>query len=308
MTDERERDGVALDKAPEPPRFEDVMAPVALPRKRPPLPAVLGGIAAIVVVVALVITIVVVKPFSLLRGTDYRSGISQVAQLQNDYNAIAESLDRSLIFLASQSSAYDASAVAEVKQDTAKLRKSLESSARLRVVNKDEDVNAAYGLYERQATRFLDVANNLASSAKALSEAKTTCEATPSGTVFDADYASEYEQYIPSCRDKINQLAKAPAKVVAEFATTLSDSLDKTSDIIGQLQSIGSSVGISTGSATGQQLTQLSSQLVDLDISAGMFSDFHDRLRQTRDNASPAKPLARLKTALEQGYRSKSGK
>ncbi len=309
MTDEQDKGDVAAEQELYVPRFEDLVAPAKLPRRRPPLSAVLGGVVACIVVIALVVVIAVVKPFSSLRAADYASGTSQVSDLQTRYNAVSDSIDQSLIFLASQSSQYDSTAVSDVKKYTGELRKSIDSFGRLRVANKDEDVNAAYGLYERQAERFIDLANNLAESAKALFDAKTACDAIPSGTVFEADYTSEYEQYVSVCRASVDNLAKAPAKVVTEFAATLSSTLDQTNDVLNQLKAIGSPVGISTGSATGQQLTQLSSQMVDLDISSGMFGEFYsDKLQQTRDSASPAKLLDRLQTALEQGYDSTSKK
>lgn len=309
MTDEQDKGEEAAEKALYVPRFDDLVAPVKLPRRRPPLSAVLGGTVACIVAIALVVVIAMVKPFSSLRAADYASGASQASDLQTRYNAVSESLDQSLIFLVSQSSQYDSTAVSDVEKHTDELRKSIDSFAQLRVTNKDEEVNAAYSLYERQAESFIELANNLAQSAKALSETKTACDATPSGTVFDANYTSEYEQYVSSCRASVDNLAKAPAKVVTEFAATLSSTLDQTNDVLNQLKDIGSPVGISTGSTKGQQLTQLSSQLVDLDISSGMFSEFYsDKLQQTLDNASPAKPFDRLKTALEQGYASVSKK
>ncbi len=308
MADEQDRGKEAAQEALCVPRFEDLVAPVALPRKRPPLPAVLGGVVACVVAIVLVATIAVVRPFTSLRASDYASGASRVEVLQDRYEAVSSSLDQALAFLLSQSSQYDSAAVANVSKYTGELRKSIDSFGRLKVANKDEQVNAAYTLYERQAEQFIDFANNLAKSTKVLSQVKDACDDTVSGTAFDEDYASEYEQYVAVCRTSVSSLTDAPSKVVTEFATTLSNALDQTSDVLNQLNDIGSPVGISTGSATGQQLAQLSSQLVDLDIPS-MFSEFYaNKLQQTRDSASPAKLLERMQTALEQGYESASKK
>lgn len=308
MTDEQDKGKEAAQEALYVPRFEDLVAPVTLPRKRPPLPAVLAGVVACIVAVALVVAIAVVRPFTSLRASDYTSGVSRAKDLQARYEAVSSSLDQSLAFLLSQSSQYDSTAVSNVSTYASELRKSIDSFARLKVANRDEEVNAAYTLYERQAEQFIEFANNLAKSAKVLSEVKDACDDTVSGTTFDEDYASEYEQYVAVCRASVDNLSEAPAKVVTEFATTLSDALDQTSDVLNQLNDIGSPLGISTGSATGQQLTQLSSQLVDLDIPS-MFSEFYaDKLQQTRDSASPAKLLERVQTALEQGYESTSKK
>lgn len=308
MTDEQDRGEEAAQEALYVPQFEDLVAPVKLPRRRPPLLAVLGGVVACIAAIALVVAIAVVRPFTSLRASDYSSGISRANDLQARYEAVASSLDQSLAFLLSQSSQYDSTAVSNVSTHASELRKSIDSFARLKVANRDEEVNAAYTLYERQAEQFIEFANNLVKSTKVLSEVKDACDDTVSGTAFDEDYASEYEQYVAVCRASVDSLTEAPAKVVTEFATTLSDALNQTSDVLNQLNDIGSPLGISTGSATGQQLTQLSSQLVDLDIPS-MFSEFYaDKLQQTRDSASPAKLLERVQTALEQGYESTSKK
>lgn len=289
----------------EAPDFDTLVAPVELPRRRPPALAVAGIVVAVVAVIALVAVLVVVRPFGSVRASDYSAGTQKTVAMQQQYEKTSAAIDDALGFLYSQDTAYDAQKVSKLKVQATKLRESAASFADLRA-NKDADVSAAYESYVRQADRFAELSANLADSAEALSTMNDACGNTPSGTVYDSDFATQYEQYIASCRTSAEPLAKAKAKVVSEFSGTLTQSLDQMASVIEQIKALGDPSAIKSGSGQAQQLQSLSSQLVDLDASSGAINDFQDKLRQSRENANPSTLLQKLNATLKQGYEAQS--
>lgn len=289
----------------EAPDFDTLVAPVELPRHRPPAVAVIGAAIAVVVVIALIVTLVVVRPFGSVRASDYSEGTKRTVAMQRQYEKTSAAIDDALGFLYTQGVGYDAAKADALKTQAAKLRESAASFADLRA-NKDTAVAAAYASYVRQADRFADMSANLADSAEALSMMNDVCGNTPSGTVYDSDFTAQYEQYIASCRTSTESLAKAKAKVVSEFSGTLTQSLDQMAAVVDQIKALGDISAISSGSDQAQQLQELSAQLVDLDASSGAINDFQDKLRQSRENANPSTLLQKLNAVLKQGYEERS--
>ncbi|MBT1180484.1 hypothetical protein JS531_00520 [Bifidobacterium sp. CP2] len=287
------------------PDFDELVAPVDLPRRRPPLPWVVGAVIAVIVVVAVVAGVIVVRPFSAVRAADYSAGTSQTSALQKKYVAASTAVDDALSFLYAQDGSYDADKAVALKQKAVALRKAVKAFGSERAM-RDQNVADAYDAYSRQALHFVDLATNLADSAKPLSDALSVCNATPSATIYDDDFTSQYEQYISACGESVKTLNKAPAKVVTDLADTMASNLSSMTDIINQMKGIGNASSLSSGSSQLQQLQDLSSQLVDLDLSSGALTDFSDKLRQARDNADPTALLKKLNTVLKQGYEEKS--
>ncbi|MBT1173854.1 hypothetical protein JS528_11035 [Bifidobacterium sp. MA2] len=320
MTDEQgksasddERDGDAVDIVPldaagmhsplEIPDFDDLVRPVKLRRRRPAVSTVIGSVVAIVVVIAVVAAVVMLKPFSAVHASDYSAAAQQTSTMAKQYQNTTVALDEALQFLYSQDSSYSADKVKTLKAQASKLGRSVDAFADLRAV-KDDDVAAAYSTYATQARHFVRLSENLADSAKPLSAMVTACSTTPSGTMYDDDFYTKYEQYISTCKTAAGALDNVKAQVVAEFSGTLTTTLDQMSDVIAQMKAIGSPSSYSTGSEQGQQLQDLSSQLVDLDTSYGAVNTFQDQLSQARENADPTALLNRLNTAIQQGYAS----
>lgn len=287
------------------PDFNALMAPVDIPRRRPSIVVVAGAVVAALVVIALVVTLVVIRPFGSVRAADYVAGTKQTVAMQRQYDKTSSAIDDALGFLYSQDTAYDAQKVSVLKVQATKLRESAASFVDLKA-NRDANVSAAYDSYARQADRFAELSTNLAASAEALSTMNDACGDTPSGTVYDSDFTAQYEQYIASCRTATEPLAKAKAKVVSEFSSTLTQSLDQMTAVIDQIKALGAPSSISSGSDRAQQLQTLASQLVDLDASSGAINDFQDKLRQSRENANPSTLLQKLNTALKEGYAEQS--
>lgn len=291
----------------ESPAFDELIAPVELPRRRPPLRMVVATVIAVVAVVALIAAIAVIRPFGTVRASDYSEGAKRTVALQKRYEATSAAIDDALGFLYSQDTAYDAAKVSALKVQATKLRDSADDFGNLKVTRND-DVAAAYASYQRQAIRFAELSTNLAESAQALSAMNDACGSTPSGTVYDDDFTAQYEQYIASCRTSTDALGKAKAKVVSEFSVTLTQSLDQMTDIVNQIKTIGSPNALDSDSEQMTQLQNLSAQLVDLDTSAGAINEFQDKLRQSRENADPSTLLKKLNAVLQEGYDAQSNK
>ncbi|NEG56224.1 hypothetical protein [Bifidobacterium platyrrhinorum] len=289
------------------PDFESLVAPVRLPRRRPPLPAVLGVVVAVIAVVALVATLAIVRPFGSVRASDYSEATKLTVTMQKQYEKTSSAIDDALGFLYSQDAAYDKTKAAKLKAQAKRMRASAASFADLKA-NKDETVSAAYDAYLRQATRFADLSSDLADSAESLSGMAQVCNDTPSGTMYDSDFTAQYEQYITSCRTSTASMAKAKAKVVSDFAGTLNQTLDQMTDVVNQMKAIGNASDFDSNSDQIRQLQSLSSQLVDMDASSGAINDFQDKLRQTRENSNPTTALQKLNDALQQGYDEQSSK
>lgn len=287
----------------ETPDFDDLIRPVRLKRKRPPLGAVIGTIAGIVVVIAVVVALVVLKPFSAVHHSDYASAAQQTSTMAKQYANTSAAIDDALRFLYAQDASYDETKAATLKTQAAKFGKSIDAFADMRAV-KDTEVSAAYDSYATQAKHFVKLSENLADSAEPLSDMVKACGATPSGTMYDADFYTKYEQYIATCRTAATALDDAKAQIVSEFSATLVQDLDKMTAIIDQMKAIGSPSQYSASSEKGKQLQDLSTQLVDLDTSYGAVNAFQEQLQQARENADPTQLLTKLDDVIQLKYRS----
>lgn len=285
----------------ESPSFDDLVRPVALKRRRPPVATMVASAVAAVLVVVMIVVLVVVKPFSAVRSSDYSLAAEKAATLAKQYESTSEAIDKALAFLYTQGSTYDASAVKALKAKASTFGGSVDAFGDLRAV-KDENVSDAYDAYATQARHFVKLSENLADSVKLLSSMVEACGQAPSGTMYDTDFTTKYEQYIATCRVAAVSLDDAKAQVVSEFAASLVADLDQMSGIITQMGQIGSPSQYSTSSDQGKLLQDLSSQLVDLDTSYGAVNTFQEQLRQVRDNADPTAQLNKLDTAIQQGY------
>lgn len=288
----------------ESPSFDDLVRPVALKRRRPPVSTVVAAAVAAVLVVVMIVVLVVVRPFAAVRSSDYTLAAQRTATMAKQYRNTSAAIDEALKFLYTQGSSYDEAKVKALRTQAAKFHKSVDAFGDLRVV-KDEKVSAAYDTYATQAKHFATLSTNLADSVKPLSAMVQACGQAPSGTMYDTDFTSKYEQYISTCRTAAVALDDAKAQVVSEFAASLVQNLDQMSSIITQMNEIGSPSQYSTSSEQGKLLQDLSSQLVDLDTSYGAINTFQEQLRQTRENADPTALLNKLDTAIQQGYEGK---
>ncbi|KAA8817490.1 hypothetical protein EMB92_02710 [Bifidobacterium callitrichos] len=306
-----ERNGSQVDIVPldapgmrspiEAPDFDELIRPVELKRRRPPLSAIIGTIVAVIAVVAVVVALIVLKPFSAVRASDYSTAAQQTSTMAKQYAATSAAVDDAFKFLYAQGVSYDASKEQTLKAQASKLGKSVDAFADLRAA-KDPDVLAAYTVYATQAKHFVRLSENLADSAQPLSAMVTACGKTPSGTMYDADFITNYEQYIATCKAAVEPLDDAKAQVVSEFSSTLGQTLDQMTAIINQMKAIGDPSSYSSSSDQGKQLKDLSSQLVDLDTSYGALNTLQEQLRQSRENADPTALLDKLNVAIQQGY------
>ena len=287
------------------PDFTDIVAPVKLPNRRPPLRYVVSGVVGAVLVVALVVTLALTRPFSSVAAADYSEASKSAAALQTEYESVSASIDDALGFLYAQDVSYDAAKSETLKRKAAKFVKSVDAFAALKA-NRDKAVSGAYDTYTRQAKHFADLADDLAGSAEALSAMASACGAAPSGTMYDSDFYAQYEAYVSSCRAAVEPLAQAPAAVAEEFSGTLSSLLDQMADVVAQMQALGAISDFASSSEEAQRLQDLSAQLVDLDASYGATNEFQDLLQQARANADPTSALTALSDMLRQGHDAKS--
>lgn len=283
------------------PAFEDLVRPVKLKRRRPSPATVIAALVTVMAVVAVIAGVVVLKPFSAVRSSDYSAAAQQASTMARQYRNTSTSIDEALKFLYSQDASYDASKVKALKTQAAKLGRSVDAFADLRAMN-DADIAAAYSAYATQARHFVRLSENLADSAEPLSTMVSECGKTPSATMYDDDFTAKYEQYISTCKTAAGALDNVKAQVVSEFSATLIKTLDQMDGIIGQMQQIGSPSLYSSTSENGKLLQELSTQLVDLDTSYGAVNTFQEQLRQTRENADPTALLNKLDAAIQQGY------
>lgn len=285
----------------ETPDFDDLIRPVPLKRRRPSVPAVIGTLVAVVLVIAMIAALVILKPFSAVRASDYSAAAQQASTMAKQYQNTSTAIDEALKFLYSQDASYSAAKTKALRTQAARFSRSVDAFADLRAV-KDPDVSAAYDTYATQARHFARLSENLADSAQPLHAMVTACGKTPSGTMYDSDFTDKYERYIATCKAAAEPLDDAKAQVVSEFSSSLVQTLDKMSDVITQMKQIGSPSLYPTSSEKGKLLQDLSSQLVDLDTSYGAVNTFQEQLRQSRDNADPTALLDKLDTAIQQGY------
>ena len=281
------------------PSFESLMAPVPLPRRRPPLPAVIGAVVGVVLVIALVVALVVMRPFSGVHAADYAQASRATAALQSDYEATDAAVEDLVVFLYGGAS-HDPARADVVRDRTKAYRAHIAAFAGLRA-HRDDAVAAAYETYRLQAVHYADLADGLADAAGDLNQAVAVCGAQPADTVTDDAFAADVTGYIASCRAAADAVSAAPTGVVSDFGDALTAVLDQMAQLVAEVQTTADPANGMTSSARAAAMRDLATRYVDLDMQSGTIGAFRTTLDDTRAKADPGEALRHLDAVLTAG-------
>ena len=285
-----------------PPQFERIVAPRPLPKRAWDW-RIFAVIGAALVVLALAVALVVVRPFSSVRASYYAQAGQKTVSMSEAFAKTSAAFTSAYSFI--YSTPIDSTAV-DTSEFTAAVKEfdqQVDEFADERAM-RDEEVKASYDSYQLQAKQYVKLMNALAESASGLAQAASVCVQTPTVGEGDSDYYDLYEQYVADCRSNLEPLAQSQASVIQTYANNGVATLNQMTDVINQMKAIGSFSAATT--AQYQQLSSLADQLVDLDAGYGALSTFQSDLQQAEEASNPTQTLQELNTLLTTKYQEKS--
>lgn len=281
------------------PDFNELIAPVDLPRRRIPAAAIWGGGLLAALVIALVAMLLILRPFSGANAADYSQALDRTSALHEDYTAASNAIDDAYSFMYSISGQADAASNDDLGKAADALESDIDAFKELRVVQRNETVAAAFDLYKRQGRYFAQMAHDLADSAQPLSDVFAACNTVPSLNVNDTASVDDFALYITNCRAAADTLSRAASQTVADHGATVVATMDQMNTLVAQVREVSASTTLRR-SERASQLESLSDQIIDLTDPYEQVSTLQDSLDQARVNADPTELLQRLDDALRQ--------
>ncbi|OZG62507.1 hypothetical protein BLEM_1053 [Bifidobacterium lemurum] len=284
-----------------PASFDRLVAPRPLPKR--PLKWPVFVVPAAIVVIAALVFVMVVRPFSSVRAAHYAQASQLTSTMSESYVETSTAFTNAYSFLYSNEIDPTTVDATELTSTVKTFDEQVDDFADARAMS-DQDVASAYANFQRQAKQYVKLMNALADSAGTLAQSSAVCVETPTVAEGDSDYYEQYETYIANCRSNVEALTQSEASVLQEYASTTVQNLDQMTSIINQMRTIGD---FSTAtSAEYQELSALADQLIDLDTGYGALNDFQVDLQQAVENVNPMEMLQELNTLLGDKYQEKS--
>ncbi|NEG96152.1 hypothetical protein GFD17_05155 [Bifidobacterium sp. SMB2] len=258
-----------------------------------------GGVIVLAVIIALVAFFVLQggKP----KAEDYTSAMTTISKFSTKQSAVQTKIADVYSATYKGGNTFTEDDVTKVKEKVKDYKDTVDAFKDNKVM-KDEKVKEKYDAYVKAVDSYGTYANNLAESAKPMSDAIQVCDDEPSSSTYSASFASKYNEYLSNCIAKLDTLSKVPDKSIAQFGTDMKDHASKISNVVKQLAALGDPTKIEYGSAAYDKYDDLVDQLYDLSSTSDITTDFSENLREAEDKASPQDEYNALDSALQDGF------
>ncbi|WP_127920921.1 hypothetical protein [Bifidobacterium xylocopae] len=250
-----------------------------------------------VVVAALVAALLVLRPWAP-SPADYRMAADSAVDMHNQSNKISEQLV----------SAYDDAGHGGFSaHDAGELKRSIDKFDRMnkdfasQKALKDKDVAARYQAYMVKSRSYGNFSRYLADSAPIYSRASQSCKKVPDfGDVSDTKaYMGKVNDYVSTCKTDLDQLAKAPDKVLADYAGQASTVLGKMQDLLKQVSDLVDHLSADNLDQSMDKMNDLEDQEKALEGETPKSTDISMKLLAEERKANPDPAYLSLHQALE---------
>lgn len=286
-----------------PPQGAYPAAPAPAPAKKPMSKqariGIIVGVIAAVVVVALVAVFALGRP-GKLTADDYLDGMDQITAMSTSQIAMGDEL-YDVFSGAYDGDTLDDDALSGLRQSITEFEETNAAFTELPVYE-DEAVKAAFDAYQAKASAMVTFIGDFGESAVALSAVSVSCNETPSASMWDDDFYTQYNTYIGNCQTDLEALSAVPNETIAAFGVAMADYINQLGSIVTQMEAIGTYESIEYGTEQYDQFDDLIDQLYDLDYPYTFATDMSTALNEEFEAIDMTDAFEALNTALENGF------
>ena len=261
--------------------------------KKPPMPVIIIGAVAAVIVIALVAVLFVTNHVS---RSDYEEARSQVETLEKSYNAINEELS-SALYSEDNDSAYT---YRKVQKKLNTFKQDSDGLAALKAVKKDKDVNEKYQLYTQSYAKYEKYVGGLTKTLPVYMKMAQTCTKLPDFDYSDmSSYYREYSKMLGECSTAAGDLAQSSIKSYADYGKSMRNHAEDAKYIVDEIVKLDVS-NLEYGSSKYKKFHQLSNDLTELDDIKSLDTN---ALEQEANDADLSKALTALDETISEKIR-----